>query len=143
MAITYLYRINGGRVKSVSSNGAVAFVDIDPSFEATIDDPSTPDGANLTPVKIFVSPSTIRNATDTEVTAFNTADTVDENLQARNNAKNSLEGNALVTRKVLRSLIDILVSEINALRALHGMSNRTTQQAITAIKNKIDDGEYD
>jgi len=44
---------------------------------------------------------------------------------------------------LLRALADVIKDEINLLRTLHGMPDRTLKQLKTAIKNKIDSGEAD
>lgn len=44
---------------------------------------------------------------------------------------------------ILRALSDIIKDEINILRTLHGLPDRTLPQLKTAIKNKVDSGDAD
>ena len=46
---------------------------------------------------------------------------------------------AVFTRKEWIAFIEILINEINTLRAEHGLAPRTKQQLKTAIENKIDE----
>lgn len=47
------------------------------------------------------------------------------------------------TSLFLRAFISILIEEINTLRALHSLPDRTIAQLKTAIGNRIDDGTID
>ena len=44
------------------------------------------------------------------------------------------------TQKVLVAFVKLLIKELNTLRALHGLPNRTFAQLRTAIRNEIDSG---
>lgn len=136
----FLYRINGGKVLGISTDPA-AYSNIDTSFFATIDNPSVPDGEDLTIAKIW-DVTQVRNATSAEIAAFVTAESQDQVSTDRMQAKASI--NSLpITKKYLQAIVSLLLDEINTLRALHSLTDRTIAQAKTAIDNKIDSGNFD
>lgn len=61
-----------------------------------------------------------------------------ENAKALVSTSN-LEGQA----RVLRALVSVLLDEVNTLRTLHGLPQRTLAQAKTAILNRLDDSAVD
>jgi hypothetical protein len=140
MALYWLYRKNGGEVMGVSSE-ADSYANVDATYYGVATDPGTPDGASLDPAKIWDDPN-VRNATAPEIAAFSAAEAVDTNLQDRQKAKDLLDSQPQM-RKVLRSLVEVIIDEINTLRALHSLGDRTLTQAKTEILNKIDAGGND
>jgi hypothetical protein len=142
MALYWLYRKNGGEVMGISVE-ADAYANVDATYLGVATDPGTPDGASLQPAKIWDSPN-VRNATAPEIAAFPAAEATDTNLQNRQKAKDFLDTHP-TTRKVLRSLVEVIIDEINVLRTLPaiGLPERTLAQAKTEILNKIDAGGND
>ncbi len=55
--------------------------------------------------------------------------------QERKFAKDEIDG-----KRVLKAFAEVVMDEINILRAEHGLPARTLFQLVTAIKNKIDAG---
>lgn len=47
--------------------------------------------------------------------------------------------NEIDNKRVLRAFAEVVVDEINILRAQHSLADRTLSQLVTAIKNKIDE----
>ena len=138
----YLFRINGGQVLGVSID-ATAYVGIDTSFFATVTNPPTPNGTDLAVPKIWDG-TNLRNATAGEQTSFITAATSDLNLQQRNQAVVRLQTDPIF-RKALGSIVDIVVQQLNTLRAavIPPLPTITKAQAITAIVNAINSGAND
>jgi len=144
MPLTYLYRKNGGQVLGASVDGVDSYAQMDTQFFATVDDPAIPDGGDLIPSKIFDDTDTevaIRNADASELANFDTSEAADDLLIERRSAKDLMD--AGINRKTLRSLVEVIISELNILRALHSLPNRTLAQAVNAIKSKIDSGSND
>lgn len=131
----FLYRINGGEVFGVSTTTA-AYSQLTDPLLTFVDSPSTPDGENLAGPKIFIAPSTVRNATAPEIAIFATARAFDLNVTQKQDAQDAIDVGP-VTRKTLKALILVLIEEINTLRSLHSLPDRTLSQAVTAIKSKI------
>ena len=138
MALIFLYRTNGGQVQGESINSDA--YDPLPQFFSTVTDPSTPDGTNLVPPKIYDG-TQVRSATAAEIMAFAIAEAEDDVLDARDKAKKLLIHSQ--TGKVLKAIIELMVQEINTLRSQHGLSPRTRGQVINAINNAIDAGDVD
>lgn len=135
MAYYYRYRKNGGEVYSMSVSA----------------DEWTPDtyfGVYETEEKRDLAPSQwcdgseIRNATDAEIAAFSAASATDGAIMQRAGAKDVVDNtgtrNKIPVQRALRGLVELMVSELNTLRALHDLPERTMAQAKTALKNKID-----
>lgn len=163
--MTYLYRISGGEVLGVSTDPST-YAAVDSAYYGVAVDPTTPDGNDLSVPKIFTAPSTVRNATPAEQTAFVSAGSIDANLQQRAAALVLFQTN-LTQRKVLQGLVAVLVDENNILRqwimafkaavaastnlanlqtrtaALPDMPDRTLPQARTAVQAKINSGVVD
>ena len=130
----FLFRTNGGEVLGVSTSAAT-YASLPPLL-AFIDAPTTPDGADLATAKIFISPSTVRNATAPEIANFPVAEAFDLNVTQKQAAEDAVDVN-IIQRKTNKALILVLIEEINTLRALHSLADRTLSQAVTAIKGKI------
>lgn len=136
----FLYRLNGGAIEGASvDNGA--FNAIDTTYFATVTDPATPDGLDLSVLKIWDGLQ-VRNATAPEIANFATAKAADDLLIERAKAKDFFVTGS-VSRKAMRALIETLIEEINTLRAQHSLAPRTTAQALVTIENKIDAGTFD
>lgn len=113
-----------------------AWVEIDPDTEA----PDGIDIGNANPKVYDSGAGTIRNATQLEIDEIPVAEAIDKNLQERASAK------ALLTNsnaKLWRALLELILSEINILRAEHSLAPRTKAQLITALENEIDSGNSD
>ena len=65
---------------------------------------------------------------------------IDANLRA---VANSLYNGQQEQGQALRALVKVLLDEINTLRALHSLGDRTLAQAKTAIQGAIDAGDVD
>ncbi len=130
----FLYRINGGEVKGVSETIDAYENQTDP-LRTFVDAPATPDGEDLAIPKIFDTP-VVRNATAGEISNFPVAEAFDLNVTQKQTAEDLVDVQ-VVFRKTFKGLILVLIEEINTLRALHGLGDRTLSQAVSAIKAKI------
>jgi len=131
----FLYRINGGEVLGVSTTAATYAVIPDPLL-AFVDAPSTPDGEDLAIPKIFITPSTVRNASSPEAINFAVARAFDLNVTHKQEAEDLVDSQ-VVFRKAFKALALVLIDEINVLRTIHSLPDRTLSQAVTSIKGKI------
>ena len=136
----FLYRITSEEVVRVATNSN-AFDDEDTTYFATVLDPSTPDGQNLVPAKIRDG-TTVRNATAPEIATFAAAEATDLTLIDRTSAKDIFDTGS-VSKKYLKAIVQVTLDEINTLRGLHSLADRTLAQAKSAINSKIDAGEFD
>ena len=57
---------------------------------------------------------------------------------ARNTVSRESEKSSYDSRRIMRAIVEALIDEINTLRSLHSLPDRTVAQARTAIRNKID-----
>jgi hypothetical protein len=140
MARYWRYRKNGGEVDGMADASGYWDGD-DPDFFGVLADPSTPDGASLVPQKIWTG-SVVRNATAPEIANFATAEATDDNLIHRKKANDYISVHP-TTRKALKSLVKVIIAEINVLRAQHSLADRTLAQALTAIEAEIGGGDQD
>jgi hypothetical protein len=131
----FLFRINGGEVQGVSVAAGTYASNADPLLDF-VDGPATPDGEGLSTPKIFISPSTVRNATAPEIANFAVARDFDFNVTNKQTAEGLVDVQ-IVFRKTFKALALVLLDEINILRTLHSLPDRTLSQAVTAIKGKI------
>jgi hypothetical protein len=148
-----LYRIQGGEVMKVSVPGnkpAQEFADRNQTYWGVAVDPLTPDGTHVIDpadtnrtrrvlgfAKFYESGSnTIRNATQPEIDAWAAAETDDENQQDADQAKDLLNTHPRM-RKVLVALSEIIMDEINVLRAIASLPARTLSQLKTLMTNRI------
>ena len=137
----YLFRVNGGEVLSVSID-PTAYAGID-SLLSTVTNPPTPDGLDLAVPKIWDG-TNLRNATAGEIATFVTAAATDLTTTQRNTAVARFQTDPNF-RKVLRSIVGLMVTQLNIVR-----QNPTTvfaaitqAQAETAIVNAINAGTFD
>lgn len=137
MADYVQYRKNGGEVTAVSVHAVFE----DTAYFGFLEDPPTPDGLDLAVSKINDA-GTVRNATAPEIAAFPIYQAEDENLMQRKYAKTLLNSHPM-HKKLMKGLLSVLIGEINTLRAHHGLSDRTLQQAVDAILSEIDAGTND
>lgn len=77
-----------------------------------------------------------------EKTTQDTEEAAEQDLAVRTGAKAQLNGFSDVPL-MLRAFADILKEEINTLRALHSLPDRTLAQLRTAIDGRIDGGSVD
>jgi hypothetical protein len=110
--MVFLYRKTGGQVLGVSTD-PTAYAGADTTYYGVLTDPTLTNGADLGTPKIWDG-SSVRNATAPEIAAFVTAEATDTNLQQRTQASAQVTTEPL-SRKVLRSLIDVLVAEITTI----------------------------
>jgi len=134
---TFLFRTNGGEVLGVSVDPNTYTSLADPLLDFVVN-PPTPDGENLLPPKIW-DLTNVRNATAPEIANFTTARDADQVTSDKREAQDLIDVQT-VFRKTNKSLINTLIREVNILRALHSLPDRTLQQAVNAIKSDIDDG---
>jgi hypothetical protein len=132
---TFLFRTNGGEVLGVSVVANTYTSLTDPLLDFVVN-PATPDGADLATPKIFISPSTVRDATAPEIANFPVARAFDLNVTQKQEAEDLVDVQ-VVFRKTFKALALVLLDEINILRTLHSLPDRTLAQAVTAIKGKI------
>jgi len=71
---------------------------------------------------------TEKGAKDTEIVTINT-------IRDKRIAKHRIDN-----ERVLKAFAEVVMDEINILRATHSLSARTLSQLVTAIKNKINAG---
>lgn len=128
----YVYRVNGGEVLGISltSYGAL------PAQLAEVSNPSLPDGASLSPKKIF-SAGAVKNASAAEISNFAVAEAADEKALSISGAKGVLDDGVFQVA-VVRGLAELVLDEINLLRTNAGLAVRTKTQLINALKSKID-----
>ena len=137
----FIYRINGGEVMSIASS-AGSYLDVSDPFLSGIANPTLPDGPRLHPPKIFIAPNTVRNATQQEIDGFIVAHGQDDNLRARVDAKDLLDQD-LKFRKILKSLLSVVLDEVNILRQELNLTERTMTQLRNKIASRIDSGDVD
>jgi hypothetical protein len=58
--------------------------------------------------------------------------------QAETDSDRTARKSEMDSERLIRAVVKVLIDEINALRSQYGLSDRTIQQAKTAIKNEID-----
>lgn len=131
---TFLYRINGGEVRGVSVS-PTAYSNLTDPFLTIAVDPPTPDGENLSIPKIWDLTS-VRNATAGEITAFDVATAEDQATSDKLDAQDLID-TQIVFRKAFKALVLTLIDELNILKTIHSLPNRTLAQAISTIKDKI------
>jgi len=148
---TALYRLSSNEVLKVSTQDQ-SFSDADVLFFGVAISPATPDGTltrenlpdgTLGPLrqlgfaKHYVSgTNTVRNATQLEIDTYAAAELDDDNQQDAIRAKDLLDTHPQF-RKILVAMADILKDEINILRALHALPDRTLAQFKTAMSNRV------
>jgi len=129
---SFIYRKNRGEVLGASSNDAV--FESNRFFGVSVN-PSTPDGGDLAITKIHVS-GVVRNADAGEISNFSSAITEDDALQIRVDSSGSLDKNNNFGLHA-RAILEVIRSEINILRAEHGLSDRTRRQIKNRYQNMI------
>ena len=139
--IWFRYRKSGGYVFAMSGDAASAASWPDDVVFGVLTDPPTLDGVNLGVPKKWDG-TDVRDATQTEIDGFPAQRDADELLIDRDQAAKSYTDDP-VLRKALVALVKVLVDEINTLRALHSLPDRTLAQAKTAIQNAITNGDVD
>lgn len=148
MATTVLYRINGGEVYKISTNGQT-FADRNTAYWGMLTDPSLPDGTNVRDetgalrvlgfAKIWDG-TDVRNATQAEIDGFVTSEADDDKLQDRDAARDLFQTHPRF-RKLLIAFADIIRDEINILRSQHGLPDRTLTQLKNAINNRMSEND--
>ena len=58
--------------------------------------------------------------------------------QAETDSDRTARKSEMDSERIIRAVVKVLIDEINALRSQYGLSDRTIQQAKTAINNEID-----
>jgi hypothetical protein len=104
-------------------------------------DLSAVQGVNRSYWKV-VGSSAVIPMTDIEINALVTVSTEATTVYLRDTAQLAFDGR-YSEGAVRRALVDLMLREINILRNLHGLSDRTTDQFKTQFKNKINNGDYD
>ncbi len=154
MAVTALFRIQGGEVLKVSLKGQ-PFDDRDQTYWGVLTDPPRPDGDQVRdlsgedpgPLRVLGfakvnDAGTVRNATQPEIDAFVVAEDEDEkDLDAAD--ATSLLNTHLQFRKAFKALALVMLDEINILRDRHTsgpspLEPRTRVQLLAAVSNKVD-----
>ena len=132
MAI-FLFRVNGGEVSGTSVD-PTAYVGV-PTFFSTITNPTLPDGAAIS-VPNLLDGTTVRNATAPEIANFAVALAADQNTSDKQIAQDFIDVDP-TRRKAFKAVALTLIEEINILRTIHALPDRTLAQAVTSIKSKI------
>lgn len=86
--------------------------------------------------------SILVNMSGAELTAIANANATAQDTSLRTGAKDGFDGQT-ITGLQYRALAEVILDELNTLRALHSLPDRTLGQAKTAIQNKIDNGDVD
>lgn len=134
----YRYRKNGGQILGESIDNIYP----DDTYFGCLTNPMIQVGTVAVMTSRVWTGTVIRDATAGELSNFVTAAATDDTLVRRAVAKSMLDA-SLVNKTLFQALLQVLLEEVNTLRALHSLSNRTLLQAVTAIKTKIDAGTYD
>jgi len=143
-ATTALYRISSNEVYKISEENDIFAFDVSDQL-AVATSVSTPDGdatwdtsGNLRVLGYskILDGTTVRNATQEEIDTFAAFEAEDRNIKEADQATAYFQNDPRI-RRIMIAFADILVSEINILRAEHGLSDRTLQQLKTAIINRI------
>jgi len=151
MPTTALYRISSGEVIKISLRGQ-SFDTRDPTIWGVLTDPTLPDGdsvretrpdGTLGPLRqlgfaklAITGSNTCRNATRPEIDAFEPSELDDENTQDAAQAIDLFQAHPKF-RKILIALAEITRSEINILRAQHGLPPRSSTQLRNAIRSRV------
>jgi len=146
MAITALYRINGGEVVKISPRGQ-SFVDRNTAMWGVLTDPTFPDGqvirttllnGNLGPLKVLglakfadVGGNSVRLATQAEIDAFVVGDTEDEKTQDATQAEEML-----ITHPVFRKIFAAFERDLEA--RVPGLAARTKAAREAALRAAVD-----
>ena len=137
-ATTALYRISSGEVIAISTEDNPYTGN--PDIFAVISNATYPDGTTFSKRVLgaakILDGTVIRNATQSEIDAFQAAAIDDRNIKDAAEAIEYLQTDAKI-RRILTAFADIIVSEINILRSEHGLPDRTLSQLKTAIENRI------
>ena len=149
MAVTALYRLSSGECLKVSVKGQ-SFEGRNTNYWGMATDPILPNGNDVRDptgefkilgyAKIFESPNTIRNATQAEIDTFANLEEADENKQDMEGAREFLQSHPRF-RKLMVAFADVIIGEINILRAQHSLSDRTLLQFKNAIINRISEND--
>lgn len=134
MAYYYHYRKNGGEVLSISTASDewtpdTYFGVYENALHKDLNTPQWCDG------------TTIRDATESEIANFPVAAAADVVAMQQNDAKNVVDATASYKNAVprmARSIVEVMIDELNTLRAEHSLSPLTLSGIQTALKNKID-----
>ncbi len=135
-----LVRKTSGEVLGSSTDNAV-YSGADPAYFQAVLDPPVPDGQDLSVRKIWTG-AVMRNATAPELATFAPAAAVDLNLHQRTRARDYFQSDP-VLRKTLRAIAGLTTTQLNTLRALHGLAALTRAQVEQAIVDAIAAGTYD
>lgn len=148
MAITVLYRINGGEVGKISVKGQL-FADRNTTYWGVLIDPSFLDGTDVRDssenlrvlgfAKIWDG-TNVRNATQAEIDSFIVAEDNDDKLQDKDGAIELFQTHPRF-RKMMIAFADVLKDEINILRATQSLPDRTLVQLKTAIQDRISEND--
>jgi hypothetical protein len=159
MAITALYLLSSNEVYKISPQGQT-FDDRDPTYWGVLTDPDFPDGSG--PVREVLpdgswgdlrqlgfakiaepgtgANGTVRLATQPEIDAWTGTYQAYENKQDETRVKDWVENHPQF-RKFFAAFADILIDEINILRAEHSLGDRTLAQLKTAMLNRISEND--
>ena len=137
------YRIRGGQVLGVSTSDTTWTAD---TYVSVVVNPPAPDGTPAStgrpPTDFIYSGGVMRLATPAEASGFAAQAATDDNLFARQRAKETLLTNP-IDRKILRALLAEVIAEIATRTLRNGQTARTQAQIETAILNRIDAGTAD
>jgi len=151
MSTTALYRLSSGEVLKISSAGQL-FSDRNQSFFGVLTDPGMPDGMSVRdnlpdgtfgPLRVLgfskiviLESNLFQNATQSEIDTFSSLNVDDDNAQDADRARDLFNVHPQF-RKMLVAMADIIRDEINILRTLHGLPDRTLVQFRTAMINRV------
>ncbi|PIQ23119.1 hypothetical protein COW64_25820 [bacterium (Candidatus Blackallbacteria) CG18_big_fil_WC_8_21_14_2_50_49_26] len=157
--IRALYRLSSGEVLKISTESitkpAQEFPDRDPTIFGVAINPSVPDGtqvreetsSSLGPLRVLglakhydLAAHTVRNATTSDLNAYAVSENNDNNELDRRRAVHLFESDPAF-RKIFIAFADMLMQEINTLRAQHGLPKRTLAQIRAAIGQRVSKDE--
>ncbi len=149
MATTVLHRTTSGEVLKISPKGQL-FADADPAYWSVLTDPPFPDGtANRDTIGPDLGPlrqlgfqkhfdgGDVRNATQPEIDGYQAFQDTDESLADKLEAQKFFDTHPRF-RKAFKAMAVLMMDEVNILRALHALPDRTKTQVLSALTNKLD-----
>lgn len=150
MAITALYRKSSNEVIKISTKGQ-SFSDRDSDVWGVLTDPVLPDGIQVRDISQDIAGplrqlgfakiakpanNIIRNAIQSEIDTFSSAELNDDNQLDADQAKELIRTHPTF-RKIFIAFVDIIKDEINILRTQHSLPTRTLSQLKTQLLSKI------
>ena len=152
MSTTVLHRTSSGEVLKISPKGQL-FADADVAYWSVLTDPVFTDGTanrdttgpDLGPLRVLGfqkhwDGSTVRNATQPEIDGYQALQDTDESLEDKLEAQRFFDTHPRF-RKAFKAMAVLMMDELNILRALHALPDRTKTQVLNALTNALDEND--